>query len=484
MDGSGVFPYTAVHVWLAWMHAHFACTGEDIVAGWDGERRLRRRGALTLVGAAGLAACGRQPAATGKQPGGSTAGGAVTLHFLGRGGPGYEAYFRYVTQTAFPKLHPRVRVRLDYVPNAQWLQKFETELAGGVPPNALLFGDARLRQYAAKGVLARLDAPFGKTFHRSDFLPVALENQYVGAHLYGLPLDLAVWALFYNKDLFDKAHLPYPDSSWTWAQYFQMARHLTRDLHGRSAGEKGFDPHQVVQYGCGSALLTGFETVVDSYGVKALDVAAGRCNLDAPEAVAAMQMLADVGARHYAMPSPAFKESIGPAFHAGNIAMSVDGSWRISTLKAAKVPFRWGVAMPPQGPSGRVILAEASENSIPARAAHQTEAWELIAFMGSAQGQRLAYQYGVASVPSIRSVATAVGAKDKVTAALVAMADRATLPYWCRALSDATLLQLFSNQLTDLWTGRRTARQVLPGVARSVTAILAKDRATLAKLGG
>lgn len=439
---------------------------------------------LALAGAAGLAACGRRPAGTGAHPSGAAASAPVTLHFLGRGGPGYEAYFRYVATTAFPKLHPQVRVQLDYVPNSQWLQKFETALAGGVPPNALLFGDARLRQYAAKGVLARLDAPFAKTFHRSDFLPVALENQYVGPHLYGLPLDLAVWAFFYNKDLFDKAHLPYPDSNWTWAQYFQTARRLTLDLHGRTPLEKGFNPRQVVQYGSGSGLLTGFETVVDSFGVKALDVAAGRCNLDAPEAVAAMQLLADAGAQQYAMPSPAFKESIGPAFHAGNIAMSVDGSWRISTLKAAKVPFRWGVALPPKGPKGRVILAEASENSIPARAAHQPEAWELIAFMGSAAGQRLAYQYGVASVPSIRSVAAAAGTKDPVTASLVAMAEKATLPYWCRALSDATLLQLFGNRLTDLWTGRRTARQVLPAVAREVTAILAKDRATLATLGG
>lgn len=444
---------------------------------------LSRRAVLAAAGwSLALAACG--PAAPGPSSAGKPTGGVrTTLRFQGRGGPGYEAYFRYVFGTAFPKVAPDIRVRLDYVPNPQWLQKFQTELAGGVPPAALLFGDARLKEFGAKGALLPLESYFAKEFKRSDFLSVALDNQYVGPHLYGLPLDLAVWALFYNKDLFDQAKLPYPDHTWTWDKYFATARLLTADVRGRTPADRGFDPHGVVRYGCGAGLQTGFESLVDSYGVKAIDVAAGRCNLDAPAAVAAMQLLADAGTKDYAMPSPAFKESIGPAFHAGNIAMSVDGSWRISTLKSTGAKFRWGVTVPPKGPHGRVILAEASENSIPAKGPDHAAAWRLIAYMSSAPGQQLAYKYGVASVPSIRTVATAAAKADPVTRALVGMADQATLPYWCRALSDATLLQLFGNELTDLWTGRRTAAQVLPAVAAQVTTILQKDRRTLATLG-
>jgi ABC-type glycerol-3-phosphate transport system substrate-binding protein len=41
--------------------------------------------------------------------------------------------------------------------------------------------------------------------------------------------------VYYNRDLFDAAGLPYPDSAWTWETMLSMARRLTRDTDGDGA---------------------------------------------------------------------------------------------------------------------------------------------------------------------------------------------------------------------------------------------------------
>ena len=48
----------------------------------------------------------------------------------------------------------------------------------------------------------------------------------------GLPRDLNVIALFYNKTMFDAAKVPYPDDTWDWAKLSEVAKQLTLDTDG------------------------------------------------------------------------------------------------------------------------------------------------------------------------------------------------------------------------------------------------------------
>jgi multiple sugar transport system substrate-binding protein len=45
--------------------------------------------------------------------------------------------------------------------------------------------------------------------------------------LWALPLQAHIDVVYYNKALFDQAGLPYPDTSWTWETFEEMARALT-----------------------------------------------------------------------------------------------------------------------------------------------------------------------------------------------------------------------------------------------------------------
>jgi multiple sugar transport system substrate-binding protein len=44
--------------------------------------------------------------------------------------------------------------------------------------------------------------------------------------------------VYYNKDTFDKAGVPYPDSAWTWETMVERARKLTHDDNGDGAPER------------------------------------------------------------------------------------------------------------------------------------------------------------------------------------------------------------------------------------------------------
>ena len=50
---------------------------------------------------------------------------------------------------------------------------------------------------------------------------------------YGLPRDLNTIVLYYNKDMFDAAGIPYPDDTWDWAKLTEVAKQLTKpDANG------------------------------------------------------------------------------------------------------------------------------------------------------------------------------------------------------------------------------------------------------------
>jgi ABC-type glycerol-3-phosphate transport system substrate-binding protein len=51
--------------------------------------------------------------------------------------------------------------------------------------------------------------------------------------LYGLPVTADMMITFYNKDVFDKAGIPYPKDGWTWDDALEISKKLTRNDGGK-----------------------------------------------------------------------------------------------------------------------------------------------------------------------------------------------------------------------------------------------------------
>jgi ABC-type glycerol-3-phosphate transport system substrate-binding protein len=64
-------------------------------------------------------------------------------------------------------------------------------------------------------------------FTLDDLYPQALAGLSLDGELWGLPLQVAPELLYFNRDLFDAAGLPYPEAEWAWIEFAAAAGALT-----------------------------------------------------------------------------------------------------------------------------------------------------------------------------------------------------------------------------------------------------------------
>ncbi|CAG7621985.1 hypothetical protein PAESOLCIP111_02380 [Paenibacillus solanacearum] len=63
--------------------------------------------------------------------------------------------------------------------------------------------------------------------------------------LYGLPYNLQLNALYYNKDIFDRFGVEYPKDGMTWDDAIELAKKLTRQVDG--VQYRGLDPEGIIR---------------------------------------------------------------------------------------------------------------------------------------------------------------------------------------------------------------------------------------------
>ena len=103
-------------------------------------------------------------------------------------------------------------------------------MAAGTPPDAIFIGDNVVRQYVVLDSVLPLNEYIAKdaSFNKKDYYPAAIKPYVINDKVYGLPNDVAVWAIVYNKDIFDQADVPYPKANWTWQDFLRTARKVNK----------------------------------------------------------------------------------------------------------------------------------------------------------------------------------------------------------------------------------------------------------------
>jgi multiple sugar transport system substrate-binding protein len=161
--------------------------------------------------------------------------------------------------------------------------------------------------------------------------------------------------MFYNKDLFDRAGLPYPPSdpaqAWTWDEFLLAARALTADSAGLHPGEVGFDPSQINVYGVTLAdAWWAYYPFIYSNGGQIVNEDGTRLLLDSPEALEATQKLADLMWVDMVAPTPDAQRRLPPPevlLQTGQLGMLIDGQWKLLDF-ASMDGLNYGVAVLPK----------------------------------------------------------------------------------------------------------------------------------------
>ncbi|MDI6829068.1 MAG: sugar ABC transporter substrate-binding protein [Armatimonadota bacterium] len=299
---------------------------------------------------------------------------------------------------SFYKKHPNIRVRIELIPWSRVFDKLLISTAGGRPPDVSRIDSTYFTPCAAKGLLECLDSYIANDseFDLDDFYGPALEGwgKYDGK-VYGLPGDVDIYAMFYNKTMFDKYGIPYPDETWDWNKYLEVARKLTKDLNGDG---------RIDQWGC--IPDPWWQDYVWQNGGEIVSSDGKKCLLDQPEAYEAIQFASDLRCKYRVAPGVTDMADIGPQkmFTNGMVGMYITGSWAAALVFHKEIKtFDYDVAPIPKGKRRAAFMGGAAFGIL-RLSKHKKEAWELVKFMTGPEIQaHFARTQHI--IPSRRSVA-------------------------------------------------------------------------------
>jgi multiple sugar transport system substrate-binding protein len=201
--------------------------------------------------------------------------------------------------------------------------------------------------------------------------------QYNGKQ-YEIPYDHGPVILGYNKDLFDKAGIAYPNEDWTMDDFLNAARALT--IPGKQWGYSGYYGGT---FGLGNELGIA---LVGPWGGKVFSDDEKKLLLDSEESITALKWWADLMHKEKVAPSPAESDAF-PAgiWISGVAAMFALATWGIPQM-AEYGDFQYDVAPWPKGPAGRKTGSFGSGYGITKDSKNPDAAWKYMSDYLSKEG--------------------------------------------------------------------------------------------------
>jgi len=133
----------------------------------------------------------------------------------------------------FESRNPNVKLQAEYSGFSGYFDKLTTQLSAKTGPDLVQLSYTNVADYVTFGQLLPLDPFIEKGLISVENLSEATLDMYrFDGKLYAIPSGVSTTLLFYNKDMFDAAGVAYPNESWTWNEYIETAKKLTKDTNG------------------------------------------------------------------------------------------------------------------------------------------------------------------------------------------------------------------------------------------------------------
>ena len=379
----------------------------------------------------------------------------------------------------FESEQDRIKVNIIQIPRETVEAELTSMAASGTLPDSSFMAEPLVIAWAADGMLADVSGMYGEGESKPlDSLTYTYNGQTVS---YATANEILL--LYYNKDLFDAAGVSYPSTSpeeaWDWDQFVEVAKQLTFDVNGLTPNDEGFDPNNIVQYGCmvdNLAWMLEVWTLSNGGGFYSED--GSEVIIGSAEAIEAIQKVADLYLVHHVAPlsSGLMDDGIQRSIIAGNVAMATGGQWNVGTcLSGAKEEgLNYGVA-PLPFMKEKVTINTAGAAVVFASAPNLEEAMEWVKWYTQIENSWFLVEAGI-WMPPIAEWYTdealtrkwvenpAFPPYDEYKAAVVDYArDYARPTSWFFVNNTASFNDLLTATLGDVWTGNITAEQAIGG---------------------
>jgi multiple sugar transport system substrate-binding protein len=318
---------------------------------------------LAVAGAVMLSVTAAACSSSSSGPGGSS-NGKVTItefdYFQGGGNTAIEWY-----NTQFMKAHPNITVKRTQVPYANLITKILQDASAGDMPNIMLIDNPNVPQVAATGQLVPFNGLSG--FSNAGYTTGAINECTYQGKQYCFPLGTNSVGIFYNKHMFDAAHLSPPT---TWAQLQADAKTLTTPQHFGIAFDATGDEQSTWQ----------LEPFFWSNG-------ASLTNVSSPQFQQALQLWVNMikdGSASKSVLNWGQDPDLTQQFVNNKAAIIEDGPWIFPTLNAAGLKYNvdYGIVPIPTRMAGQTVTAplggETMDIGAGGSSAQQQAAWEWV----------------------------------------------------------------------------------------------------------
>jgi multiple sugar transport system substrate-binding protein len=292
-----------------------------------------------------------------------------------------STYYGELVKT-FDEAHPNINIEVFDVPSADYTQKLSVMLNGGSDVDVFWIKDGdTTKGLASRGQLADLSAYVKQDNINLDAFNGLAEAFNIDGKLAALPASTSYYVLFYNKDIFDKAGIPYPSNDMTWSQWEQLAGRLTSGSGDNKTWGAHFHTWQALVQNW--AVQDGKHTIMDT------DYSFMKPYYEMVLKMQNAGSVMDYGSLRTG------NIAYTNAFLRGNIAMLPMGFWLASGIKSridnGEIKMNWGVAtIPhPEGVPAGWTVGSVTPIAINQASKNKDAAWEFVKFVTGDEGAKI-----------------------------------------------------------------------------------------------
>lgn len=308
----------------------------------------------------------------------------VTLKFMHWTDSASENMYAELVKS-FETVNSDVKVELVKSDIKTYDEKLTVTLTGGSDIDAFAFKNLEnYYKYASTGRLPALDDQIKTDANDLKGVSNKFDVIKVNDKVYGLPFRNDVWALYYNKKLFDDAGVAYPKDDMTWEEYLVLAKQMTKG-EGQDKVWGSFMPDWAqTWYGYGHQLG---KNVFDEDLTPFL------------QGLKLRKELSTSGSQPSVAENKATNAHYRTAFLTGKYAMVITGTWfpgmLEQDLKDGKLNFDWDMTYVPHPPGVQrgTSMSTPVVHSINNDSKHKDEAYAFIKFIASEEGQKIVAKF-------------------------------------------------------------------------------------------
>jgi multiple sugar transport system substrate-binding protein len=283
-----------------------------------------------------------------------------------------------------------------------------------------------------------------------------------------MPLKGTASVMYLNQSLFERTGVPLPAAGWTWADYVQTARRLTKDA-GSPSGIWGG-----LSYDWRAAVWQNGGDLIDREGKRPL--------VGEPAAADAIQWMADLALKERVHPKPdeaADIRTLAFPFSSGRLGMFAGAEDAFGNLLKI-TDFKWGASPLPVAAAGKpqASFGASTLYGMNARTKLQPQVWAFMTWLTTQKvPQEIINKAGKLGVPPYKpfydSIFLGQPPREDVKKVIGEMATF-NKPYLEAITTVPQVEKVFADELKEVWTGKTTARDATKRMAEQIAPLLNK----------